>query len=1169
MYDSQSDFKILSIPMSIHYTTRVFSNIFSKGQIDLSSTFVVHLFPIAYRIEEELPVGTLIGNLFKDVKRLYEEFQLSTIPLYSIKQMQKFELTAYDTNSQQSSDFFKLDQQTGNLFIQSSIDYEAICPKPIVYSTSSPSSSTSSSSSASSSLTRSFLSKTISNNLSDNLKSHELTSNSYDCLLKLILFVSLNNSIDERWIPIIFHIEDINDNRPIFLEASSSKWSGFYSISIQENIPIGTKLPLVKAFDRDTDLKNSEIIYKLNYQMDANSRTDMLNKQNFDKIFSLTSCHNNKKTQSDNKTLNNLPCLLIKDELNYESQQKYIFQLIAYIFPSENYHVVNISENLPTGTLILKIEAKDEDSEANSRLTYTLTQNTFRQEIFTGLSNSVSINSHGNEDSHKQINSNSQFFSINPKNGEIRLNKILNAHETPQIEITFHVSDNGSPIHKVSQRSHVGFVVISDDDLGENGQVSCIHKLEDYHDNWSRYSNLKINLVNNGQISNRYLYTLQVMREGDTSVFDANISLVLNNKQDNHQHRRNSVHKLTSTTMVITCKDYGSPSALTSSISLTISLTDIQQTDLCFEQNTYKIILEESNRPLMSILRPQLLDLVTGVKFSLHSKDMTFNNGCDQLEIDSFTGEISAPNGIDREKSALVYCIMRASVHDNTIENIVDRTADTEILINVTDINDNEPRLVGESLVYGFTIHEWDRYADDTGATASFSSNDHVDDTNPYVVGFLKAVDQDFGENGTVKYFILKVTGEKNQAVAEMKAIFNHHNDEDVIQHLKPSFQVNSSTGLISLPRSDHKLINWEDINTYTLQILVEDMGYPTKLTSIQTVKIYVTDVNDNPPIWLHTISSSRVQMDSFKEITLYQLEPIWEINQNSPTELRTVLKAYDFDYGDNSKLIMRIIQPNSIYKEFIGSNKFNLPLNCIRISMNGEIQLDIDRLDGSQDYVVFIRVQDQGVQRQLYTDGYFFIHLPIQTKNKLNLPIDLLINSLINTTSDYRNDNNEHEKLQKSTNHNSGLYELKIIIVLIISFSLIIILSTIMLFIIISKCRKNKRRKGRNIQRGYIQKTSEEYTTHEAMNGIQGLEKQEEHQQQSNYFIQNNTNDNIIITSNNNAQDINCSKYYDQILYKNSILPDKNQYFYHLNDLIIVIMDYFCQICLQQRHQQ
>ncbi|CAH8577014.1 unnamed protein product [Heterobilharzia americana] len=163
---------------------------------------------------------------------------------------------------------------------------------------------------------------------------------------------------------------------------------------------------------------------------------------------------------------------------------------------------------------------------------------------------------------------------------------------------------------------------------------------------------------------------------------------------------------------------------------------------------------------------------------------------------------------------------------------------------------------------------------------------------------------------------------------------------------------------------------------------------------------------------------------------------------------------------------------------------------------MNGEIQLDIDRLDGSQDYVVFIRVQDQGVQRQLYTDGYFFIHLPIQTKNKLNLPIDLLINSLINTTSDYRNDNNEHEKLQKSTNHNSGLYELKIIIVLIISFSLIIILSTIMLFIIISKCRKNKRRKGRNIQRGYIQKTSEEYTTHEAMNGIQGLEKQGEHQQ-------------------------------------------------------------------------
>ncbi|RTG81772.1 uncharacterized protein DC041_0010893 [Schistosoma bovis] len=114
---------------------------------------------ILYRIKEELPNGTLVGNLFNDVKKLYEKFKFTTlssltteiITLHSIEQLRKFELNPYDLNSKEISDYFKLDQQTGDLFTQNRIDYEHICPKPLVHSTSSIMTSSSSSLSSSSS----------------------------------------------------------------------------------------------------------------------------------------------------------------------------------------------------------------------------------------------------------------------------------------------------------------------------------------------------------------------------------------------------------------------------------------------------------------------------------------------------------------------------------------------------------------------------------------------------------------------------------------------------------------------------------------------------------------------------------------------------------------------------------------------------------------------------------------------------------------------------------------------------------------------------------------------------------------------------------------------------------------------------------------------------------
>ncbi|TNN18960.1 Protocadherin gamma-A2 [Schistosoma japonicum] len=483
---------------------------------------------ITYRIQEELPYGSLVGNLFNDVKKLYENYSFitSTTMLHSIKQLRKFELSAYHSNVKQMNQFFKLDQQTGDLFIQNRIDYEEICPKLLMHTT-----------------------------------------------------FHLYNSTDERWIPILIYIDDINDNQPKFYDINTLKPLNYFNVSIYENIPI-----------------------------------------------------------------------------------------------------------------------------------------------------------------------------------------------------------------------------VNDDDIGENSEITCSIHIDNDKDNWLKYSHITINLINNGQINNQYLYTLQILRNNDHSN-----ELLINNQYDTM-----TLSTFTSSIifLLITCNDNGKPTILTSSISLTIKLVDTKQSiELCFEQTTYELIIEETNQTLMNILRPQLLNVVNSVKFSL-----------------------------------------------------------------------------------------------------------------------------------------------------------------------------------ISLSRNKYPLINWEIIDVYTLQIRIEDMGYPIKLTSLETINIYVNDINDNSPKWYHTIESTSIQLNSMNNIIIYHIKPIWEINSNSPIELSTQLNAYDLDNEDNGKFHMYIIEPIYEYQEFIGNNRLPLPINAIDITSNGNVTLYIDQLEEIYEYYVFVRVQDHGIHRQLYTDGYLLIHLPIQTINKLEL---------------------------------------------------------------------------------------------------------------------------------------------------------------------------------------
>jgi hypothetical protein len=77
---------------------------------------------------------------------------------------------------------------------------------------------------------------------------------------------------------------------------------------------------------------------------------------------------------------------------------------------------VRVNESVPVGTSIARVEATDQDSGENAKITYTLNRMT-------------------NPEEH---------FSVDPLSGVVRINKPLDYETTQKYELSVYATDNGS-----------------------------------------------------------------------------------------------------------------------------------------------------------------------------------------------------------------------------------------------------------------------------------------------------------------------------------------------------------------------------------------------------------------------------------------------------------------------------------------------------------------------------------------------------------------------------------------------------------------------------------------------------------------------------------------------------------------------------------------------------
>ncbi|XP_069825318.1 protocadherin gamma-C5-like isoform X15 [Dendropsophus ebraccatus] len=286
--------------------------------------------------------------------------------------------------------------------------------------------------------------------------------------------------------------------------------------------------------------------------------------------------------------------------------------------------------------------------------------------------------------------------------------------------------------------------------------------------------------------------------------------------------------------LILTAIDGGDPPK-SGSTQITVNVLDINDNAPLFDQSSYKISVLE-NIPLNTvIIRLNATDLDEGAngKISYSFDHHTLDSAKNIFEINSFTGEIVTKASVDFEESDFYELYVKATDKGSpTLEG------HCVIQVEVKDVNDNTPEII-------FT-----------------SKTNEVPENAPIgtVVGFITVRDKDSGKNGEIR---LEVSPDL-------------------------PFRIQPMSQRYALVTSGH--LDREKLSQYTIRLTASDLGSPS-LSSHITISLNISDVNDNPPAFLHNVYNAFIA------------------ENNEAGRLLCTVSAVDPDEGANANLIYSIAE--------------------------------------------------------------------------------------------------------------------------------------------------------------------------------------------------------------------------------------------------------------------
>ncbi|XP_076148299.1 protocadherin gamma-A4-like isoform X18 [Alosa pseudoharengus] len=541
---------------------------------------------------------------------------------------------------------------------------------------------------------------------------------------------------------VTIEITDINDNPPHF-----EKEEMVFRIS--ESTTNGAKFVLERAMDLDVGINglqgysltpSENFDLKLLPQADGSKNVEMvlqkpLDREKQDQISLVLTAVDGGNPQLSGTAQIRISVLDVNDN--------------APVFTQAAYKAV-ITENAPKGTLVTTVSASDLDQGPNGKVTYSIsnTLDDVRQ-IFQINEYSGEVTLIGSVDyekaRHYQINVRARDQGGLTDSCNILVDVLDTNDNTPSISI---MSKSNIISEGSAQGTAVSILHAQDLDSGENGKVQC-------------------------SINENIPFALKTT---STDFF----SLVTDDELD---RERNSEYNIT-----VTCSDEGLPS-LSSSVTLSLQISDINDNAPLFEKSTYVASIMENNSPGLSIFTVKARDVDwkqnARVSYILEKSSMSGVYGVDvysYVSVNPDSGVVHAGRTFDFEK--LKDFTFHIKAQDGGSPPL---SSNVSVKILIQDQNDNAPEVLypvrGGSLVTEMIPRSADVR---------------------YLVTKVVAVDVDSGQNAWLSYKLLKAT---DRALFEIGA----HNGE-----IRTIRQVTD-----------------KDAVKQKLTVVVEDNGHPSRSATV------------------------------------------------------------------------------------------------------------------------------------------------------------------------------------------------------------------------------------------------------------------------------------------------------------------------------------------------
>nr|XP_033948823.1 protocadherin beta-16-like [Pseudochaenichthys georgianus] len=548
---------------------------------------------------------------------------------------------------------------------------------------------------------------------------------------------------------ITVEITDINDNPPTFEKNE-------VSFKISESAVIGSKFVLDRAIDLDVgknglqkyELKPADnfVLKRESQADDGTEKVEMILQKPLDREKDeLISLVLTAFDGGDPQMSGTIRILITVLDVNDN----------APIFTQSTY-TATVFENAPVGTVVTKVTASDADHGTNGKIRYSIANSLHQAHL---------------------------LFQINEDSGEIRLTGNIDYENARNYHINIRASDDGgltdsckvivevvdindnkptinimSKSNMISENSKPSTVVammnVQDPDSNENGKVSCF-----INDN----TPLTIMLTSNN------FYSLVT-----DSVLDREIASQYN--------------------ITVTCSDEGVPS-LSSSVTLTLQISDVNDNAPVFESSSYEAYIVENNTPGLSVftVRARDADWNQNARVSYILEDSSVNGVAvsSYVSVSADSGVIHAVRSFDYEQIKDFH--FRVKAQDGGSPPL---SSNVTVKILIQDQNDNPPQVLYPVQTGGSLVAEMVPRSADVG----------------YLVTKVVAVDVDSGQNAWLSYKLQKATD-------------------------RALFEVGLQNGEIRTIRQ----VTDKDAVKQRLSVIVEDNGQPSRSATV-IVNVVVAD---------------------------------------------------------------------------------------------------------------------------------------------------------------------------------------------------------------------------------------------------------------------------------------------------------------------------------------